>query len=153
MTPDWSQRSEKSTESEIGCLHSLPIPNVSNTVVELNKATISIYQARSRNQSPSLNNQLWFLENELRCVCRGFSYLYRIVLLDKHTKVHLPKIKVGFCEMNFGFSRIRNKLSEVTDNTNKYYQQATEEAAYLKPYNSNKLKLVLNVSFLGYLFI
>jgi hypothetical protein len=43
-----------------------------------------------------------------------------------------------------------DKLAEVTENANKYYQQATEAAASLKPYNSNKLGLALNYSVFFY---
>jgi hypothetical protein len=43
-----------------------------------------------------------------------------------------------------------DKLSEVTENASKYYQQATEAAAVLKPYNSNKLGLALNYSVFYY---
>ena len=38
------------------------------------------------------------------------------------------------------------KLEEVTDNAAKFYDQATEAANKLKPYNSNKLGLALNYS-------
>ena len=43
-----------------------------------------------------------------------------------------------------------DKLAEVTENASKYYQQATEAAASLKPYNSNKLGLALNYSVFYY---
>lgn len=43
-----------------------------------------------------------------------------------------------------------DKLSEVTENAKKYYEQATEAAKNLKPYNSNKLGLALNFSVFHY---
>eukprot|EP00345_Euplotes_harpa_P013838 CAMPEP_0168336766 /NCGR_PEP_ID=MMETSP0213-20121227/11759_1 /TAXON_ID=151035 /ORGANISM="Euplotes harpa, Strain FSP1.4" /LENGTH=239 /DNA_ID=CAMNT_0008342065 /DNA_START=13 /DNA_END=732 /DNA_ORIENTATION=+ len=43
-----------------------------------------------------------------------------------------------------------DKLAEVTENASKYYQKATEAAASLKPYNSNKLGLALNYSVFYY---
>ena len=45
---------------------------------------------------------------------------------------------------------IGDKLSEVTENAAKYYKQATDAAAALKPYNSNKLGLALNYSVFYY---
>ena len=43
-----------------------------------------------------------------------------------------------------------DKLSETTENASKYYQQATDAASSLKPYNSNKLGLALNYSVFYY---
>lgn len=43
-----------------------------------------------------------------------------------------------------------DKLAEVTESAMKYYQKATEAAASLKPYNSNKLGLALNFSVFYY---
>ena len=43
-----------------------------------------------------------------------------------------------------------DKLSEVTENAKTYYEQATEAAKALKPYNSNKLGLALNFSVFHY---
>mmetsp|Transcript_9297 Transcript_9297/g.8956 ORF Transcript_9297/g.8956 Transcript_9297/m.8956 type:complete len:240 (-) Transcript_9297:46-765(-) len=43
-----------------------------------------------------------------------------------------------------------SKLEEVTENASKYYQQATDAAKDLKPYNSNKLGLALNFSVFWY---
>ena len=42
------------------------------------------------------------------------------------------------------------KLEEVTENASKFYQQATDAAGKLKPYNSNKLGLALNFSVFWY---
>jgi 14-3-3 protein epsilon len=43
-----------------------------------------------------------------------------------------------------------DKLAEVTENAKKYYEQATDAAKPLKPYNSNKLGLALNFSVFHY---
>ena len=43
-----------------------------------------------------------------------------------------------------------SKLSEVVENAAKFYEQATEAAKKLKPYNSNKLGLALNYSVFFY---
>ena len=43
-----------------------------------------------------------------------------------------------------------DKLSEVTEKASEYYQKATDAAAALKPYNSNKLGLALNYSVFYY---
>jgi len=43
-----------------------------------------------------------------------------------------------------------DKLAEVTENASKFYQQATDAASTLKPYNSNKLGLALNFSVFFY---
>ena len=43
-----------------------------------------------------------------------------------------------------------DKLSEVTEKANEFYQKATQAASALKPYNSNKLGLALNYSVFYY---
>lgn len=43
-----------------------------------------------------------------------------------------------------------SKLEEVTESAKSYYEQATEAAKTLKPYNSNKLGLALNFSVFHY---
>lgn len=43
-----------------------------------------------------------------------------------------------------------DKLAEVTEKANEYYEKATEAAKSLKPYNSNKLGLALNYSVFYY---
>ena len=43
-----------------------------------------------------------------------------------------------------------SKLEEVTEKAKEYYEQATEAAKSLKPYNSNKLGLALNFSVFHY---
>ena len=82
-------------------------------------------------------------------------------IIDIVEKESLPKAgddeaKVFYLKMIGDYYRYTaetatgDKLAEVTEQAMKYYQKATEAAASLKPYNSNKLGLALNFSVFYY---